>query len=513
MFPEHPSHESKTRRIRYSYEGSPTLAAFARCDASMRGLMGPFGSGKSSACAIELIRRGLAQRPVDPRRPPASDNLSRSRFAVVRNTYPELESTTQKTVFDWFPEHYFGVHSKSKHTYVIDAFEGHEIELVFLSLDRPEHVGKMLSLELTGAWVNEAREVPWELIRVLARRCNRYPSMRDGGATWWGVWCDTNPPDMQSDWYGYFETKKPANAAIFKQPSGLSPQAENKRHLPSTYYADMLDDLSEEEIKVYVHGEYGFLTDGKPVYPEFSERLHVSERAVARRNAGPIKRGWDFGLTPACIFTQMQANGQKRVVAELVAERAGVDAFSDAVLMFTRQRFEGYAVEDVGDPSGSYESDTREESCFDILVAKGINIEAGNQNPDARIESVRWGLKNLIDGAPALLVHPSCARLIQGFKGGYKHRRIMTGGGARYETKPQKNEYSHPHDALQYDCEQDFGPLLAGVVNPLQRVQTHASSEYDMFAEMRGRRAEPYADMQAESGTLDWDPLSTLRGT
>ena len=39
-----------------------------------------------------------------------------------------------------------------------------ELEVIFLALDRPEDVKKLLSLELTGVWVNEAREIPKSII-------------------------------------------------------------------------------------------------------------------------------------------------------------------------------------------------------------------------------------------------------------------------------------------------------------------------------------------------------------
>lgn len=38
-----------------------------------------------------------------------------------------------------------------------------------------------LSLELTGAWVNEAREIPWAVIKALQGRVGRFPAVTDGG--------------------------------------------------------------------------------------------------------------------------------------------------------------------------------------------------------------------------------------------------------------------------------------------------------------------------------------------
>ena len=39
--------------------------------------------------------------------------------------------------------------------------------------------------------------------------------------------------------------------------------------------------------------------------------------------------------------------------------------------------------------------------------------------------------------------------LIKGFTGGYHYRRLQV-SGERYDEKPNKNRFSHIHDALQY---------------------------------------------------------------
>jgi hypothetical protein len=73
-----------------------------------------------------------------------------------RNTYGELTTTTLKTWLDWFPEERFGkvVHGAPiTHNLSWDAEDGTKVELEmwFLALDRPEHVKKLLSMEITGA--------------------------------------------------------------------------------------------------------------------------------------------------------------------------------------------------------------------------------------------------------------------------------------------------------------------------------------------------------------------------
>lgn len=98
---------------------------------------------------------------------------------------------------------------------------------------------------------------------------------------------DTNPPDQDSDWFRFFEEKNHPDwfAKLFKQPSGLSSKAENIPNLNNpNYYRLLAEGKKPEWIKVYVHGEYGFVVDGKPVYDEYSDQLH-------RREVDPILDG------------------------------------------------------------------------------------------------------------------------------------------------------------------------------------------------------------------------------
>jgi len=51
--------------------------------------------------------------------------------------------------------------------------------------------------------------------------------------------------------------------------------------------------------------------------------------------------------------------------------------------------------------------------------------------------------------------------LRKGIQGRYQYRRIkFSGTRGRYEDTPDKNMYSHPHDALQYVGGRVFGGVL-----------------------------------------------------
>ena len=443
----------------YSYDDVPTIKAFSEDNSFIRGLMGPVGGGKSVGCVMEIIKRAAEQKP-------SPDGIRRSRWAVIRNTYKQLDDTTIKTFRDWLPFHKCGKYKIAEHTFFCDVFEGIEFEILFRALDRPDHIGNLLSLELTGAWVNEARDVPKTIIDALGGRVGRYPSSRDGGASWFGIIMDTNPPDDDSWWYKLFEEDRPKNVQIFKQPSGLSENAENHKHLLNNrgrlYYKNLSIGKDEDFIKVYIQGQYGYVKDGKPVYPEYNDATHCKDVLVPEDNSVTFYRGWDFGLTPACCFSYVDTKGRWIVFDELVATDRGIDRFSDEVQHHCVLNYHDIEWVDIGDPAGNQRAQTDERTCFDVMIGKGINIMGGDQDPNIRVESVKRPLSRMTEGEPDFLLHPRCKMLRKGFKGQYQYRRVKT-AQERYGDKPDKNKFSHVHDALQYVATHIFARYLRGV--------------------------------------------------
>ncbi|MCI0527106.1 MAG: hypothetical protein L0Y56_06650, partial [Nitrospira sp.] len=352
--------------INYSYEGVPTIRDFSRSDAFIRGLMGPFGSGKSSGCVIEIVRRAQAASP-------GSDGIRRSQWAVVRNTYPMLRDTTVPVFMRWLPPHYFGNYSEVNHEYHVKGIKGVDLLIKFRALDRPDHVSNLLSIWLTAAWVNEAREVPWAIIAALQGRVGRYTPNDGSSSSWDGVIMDTNPPDTDSWWYKLFEEREiPGGSedggelpdfSLFRQPGGMSPFAENKNNLKEGYYDRLSRTMDANSKRVYVDGEYGFVLDGKLVYPEYRDELHCKD--LKYFPGGDIYVGWDFGLTPACVMAQVKG-GRINVIDELCAKDMGVDSFSDQFLSYAGRNYSSSRFIHVGDPSGGQRAQTDEKTCFEI---------------------------------------------------------------------------------------------------------------------------------------------------
>jgi hypothetical protein len=72
---------------RYSYASVPTIKRFSQSRAFVRGLMGPFGSGKSSGCVIELVKWGKRQHQVNGKRFPLGDQGMVSLKAAMRRLF------------------------------------------------------------------------------------------------------------------------------------------------------------------------------------------------------------------------------------------------------------------------------------------------------------------------------------------------------------------------------------------------------------------------------------------
>lgn len=462
-----------------SYTPPPAVEAFLKDKAMVRALMGPFGSGKSVGCVIALLKHAMEQEP-------DANGVRHTRFAIIRNTYKMLQDTTLKTVFEWLPNGVAGVYKATKNVYELDFQLGDgtrlKSEWLFRALDTPDDAKNLLSLELTGAWVNEYREIRSEVFINLLGRVGRYPSPKTVRPTWFGVIMDTNPPATSSYWYRFFEEGVSEEvqelldqisdgrplARLFKQPSGLAQDAENVENLPPNYYATLLamnQDKSPEWVKVHVHGEYGYVQDGLPVYPEFNQDFHIAKEKLLPVPGKPVTIGMDFGLQPAAVMYQQNAKGQWVILSELVTppeQSRGIEKFCGELVKHLRARFPDNNEFDVwADPAGQQRTQTDEKTCFQVVRGFGFVIRPGAKTLETRLGGVRRTLNRAVDGRPGLLIDPSCKTLIRGFHGEYRYR-VIRGQTERFDDQPEKNDVSHVHDALNHSLAVFEGPAMEG---------------------------------------------------
>jgi len=434
----------------FDYRHVPTVREFSECDKFIRLITGPFGSGKSSGCVMEIFNRSCEQTPW-------ADGVRRSRWAIIRNTMPQLQDTTMKTFFYWFPKDAYGIWNETKHLFImkfpLDDGTSFECEILFRALDNPDHVRNLLSLELTGLWFNELREIPHVIFDTAQGRVGRFPPPADGGCTWQGIIADTNPPDTEHWIYKLFEEELPDNAAIFHQPSGISLEAENVPNLPKNYYKNLAIGKDAGYIDVYIHGKYGYTRQGKPIYHNYNDSVHCAKEPIAAEPESPLIVSFDFGTTPACVLTQLNRKGQFVILDEICTQSMGLEQLVKELFIPLKQskypRFKYFVT---GDPGGSARSQNDEITCFQILKKLGFPAAtpAWTNLWTPRFNAIDHYLTSMVAGQPAFILSPNCKTLRKGFISEYKWRKIQVVGEDRYSDKPNKNIFSHIQDAAQY---------------------------------------------------------------
>jgi hypothetical protein len=433
------------------YKPPLTVERFMLSDARWRAIKGPFGSGKSSGCCMEILRRASMQRR-------GPDGYRRTRWAIVRNTAPQLRDTTLKTWLSWFPDGSIGYWRSTERVYYIQCGDI-RAEVMFRALDDANDVRNLLSLELTGAWFNECREIPQQIVDAMDGRISRYPAVKDGGQTWCGMWGDTNPPEEFSYWYNIFEHLNPETGEAapkdecwdtYSQPSGLSPEAENLEYLEPDYYVNLARGKPKDFVRVNVEGRYGRSKAGKPVHPVFDEDLHVAKDFLIPNPRQILVISADFGLTPAMTLKQQNPHGQVLTFDEIVTEGMGLKrCIKERLKPLLRNKYDGFDIRVTGDPAGNTKSQNDEKSCVTIFKGEGFSRVkfAWSNTPVHRVGATDSFLSRNTDNGPAYLIDPRCSYLKRGMSGGY-HYPVNTKGDV--SEGPKKNIFSHVCEAGQY---------------------------------------------------------------
>jgi hypothetical protein len=464
----------------YKFYGTKTMSEFMSSPAHVRVLAGPIGGGKSVCCAHELMRWAMLQEPNEA-------GIRKTRFLVVRNTVDQLRSTTLKTIVDWFPPAVFGRYMATEKTlyYKLKMADGTRVETewMLIALDTPDDVRKALSLECTGLWGNESRELHPEVVDGLLMRVDRYPSMREGGATRAGAIFDTNMPG-EDTWWEKQMSESPENWSIHIQPPAVlpvktwidkhqddpppemcardnegteyvvDPDCDNYSNLGKGYYVNTLQGKAPDFVNVYLRCQFGRTLSGLPVYDQtFRADAHIANTYLnaLRSDNYPLLIGLDFGRTPAALIGQPLPNGRVQVLSEVIGQNMGIQTFATKHLRpHLWERYPGMPVVMAPDPAGQQKTQIGETSPWDYLKKAGFTLIKPTTNKvKLRIEAVDALLMASTDAQSRLIIDPRCKTLIKGFRGGYKWA-VNKRGDLTNDTEPMKNAYSHIHDALQY---------------------------------------------------------------
>jgi hypothetical protein len=469
----------------FEYVASPTGMKFHESDAPIKMIMGPFGSGKSTCCAYDLLLTALAQ-------PPGPDKVRYSRFGVLRASYPNLAQTTRRSILEVMPPGSGTITTgnaplRGLFTFRLPDRDGTSVQAEFelWSSLTGEDAEKFKSSNWTAVWFNEATEVDFEVLTLASTRTNRYPPRHLGGCRWGGIIMDFNRPPHGHWLEGLFgreemvlelggETRRYPVLSLTQPPAAfkkeddvgavtydVNPDAENLTNLRggTDFYAQQIalwlqNGRTDEIDRLYC------LLDavpkaGRPVWPMFSERRHVASSRVEPTPGAPLLIGCDTsGIHPAAVFMQFRDN-RWCVTDELYGDREGLDVFMKSGLMhLSRMHYPGSRVTVSCDPANARDSFTGLSPTAHLARA-GFEVTVPFTNrPATRVSAVAQMLNVDIGG---LLISPHCKILIEAMQGGdgprgyhYQRHRLRGSVDAVYSDAPEKNDASHMADALQY---------------------------------------------------------------
>lgn len=463
-----------------NYDAPPTVASFMKSDAFGRLIAGPVGSGKTTGCMFELFRRACEQERAD-------DELRYTRFSIVRQTLKQLKDTVLKDITTWLEG--IAEYKVSDSTIYIRIGDVRS-EWVLIPLDNPEDQRRLLSMQLTGAWMSEAIEMDLGLIAPLSGRIGRYPSGRTGAPSWSGIIADTNMPAQGSDWHK-FMTEPPPDWQMFVQPSGLSKDAENLNWLNQTpettklapghherlargrlYYTRFVNMYGDDSdwVRRYVKAEFGDDPSGSAVFRDsFKQSFHVVDELEPVPSM-PLIVGQDFGRDPWSAICQLDHKGRMLVLEEVPAEDVGLELHLQRSLRpaLLKPRYLGRPIVIIGDPAGRAKDSLYEETSFELIKRMGFNaFPAPTNDIDPRIRSIEAFLLGQRDGGAAMLFDSRyCPNLVRAMGGGYRYAKTKSG---MRKPLPDKNPFSHGVDALQYACLAAHGGMTETMARHITR--------------------------------------------
>ncbi len=433
-------------------------------------LEGPYGSGKTTACFFKLLTRA-AQMPI------ARDGEKHYRALVLRDTYRRMEKTAIRTWHKWYGKDegdwIGGQDRPSNHKLRLETRDAMlNFELEFAAVGEADIEDFFDGYELTDLFLNAVNLQVEDVLTYGFGRCGRYPAMKDlppGAEFPYGVIGDLNAPVVDTWLYRRLYDQDGDPIAHYRQPGAHEPGAENIQNQVPGYYDRQYRINAHRPwwIRRFLDNLPGYRRDGKPVFPEFSDALHVARQALQPLPDLPLRIGLDPGLrNPAAVISQRRPDGQHRVLREFVPGRMGGRRFGRELFNILQTEFQGLRVGDcTADPSGATGADKEDDELTWIeKVSKQLKrpiIPAFTNALDTRLEAVRDHLTYLIDGRePALLLSPSCKVLRAGFNGNYRYLIRKDGGqNEREDDKPDKHHVSsHPMDGLQYDLCRALGP-------------------------------------------------------
>jgi hypothetical protein len=484
----------------------PVMDAFIASNAFIKGIMGPVGSGKTIGVANFLLQLAARQKgKVNAR----GQIIRKARFAMIRDTYPNLDRNTIPSWFKVVPRHMgrFVASSPRIHEFSFALQrDGHlldhkakptdivQVQMDFRAIGDQTVEDALRGLEVLAALVNEADRTHPDIVTFLAGRVGRFSDDLDTSlAVDPCIMLDLNGNDDENWTHKLLiEEELPDGVAealmassggrklieYFQQPEAVdaygnvNPRAENVENLPPGYYQRQFALAKMRGNQTYIdrmlRSKFTPSQNGRSVFPEYFDEVHSGEFEAIP--GIPLLVFADQGLLGGVLIGQM-VKGQLRILAEIacvfeteddVIEVAamGGETLGRQVKELLAEMFPGFRIADaVCDPAGAAGEDAINFTSWRQDFQKGLGHRVRKARVprnaiEPRLKAVRMFLNGPIGDQRKLLIHKRCKMLRRAFRTKYYYQRVGKGSGdGVYADKPKKVQgYGDLMDALQYGC-------------------------------------------------------------
>lgn len=402
----------------FHYKPPTTLAKFHQTcesiDIRLTSLLGPVGSAKSTAMVIQCLFFSEGQEP-------DADGVRKTRIAIIRNTLVQLKSTCLVSIEQLLGGLYTYKVADGRLEFRYDLPDGTKVhsDWILLPLDTPANVNRLLSLELSHAWVSEFYSVPLELVRSALSRVGRYPGKLSGvGCTNQKLIMETNAFTTENDYYEALYEDLPENWRHLIQPPAvigppdkweINKAAENLENLPNNYYEDLMKSNNKAWTDRFLRCKILPPLDQQAVFANsYNPDIHEVDELDPIPHE-PMCIGLDVGRNPAAVFTQEDAHGRKLVLHSLHAENVGTGKFLRDVVMpvIASDRYAACPVFFCLDPASIAKSQFGEEALFtEVKAMTNLPCTVAHTNAiDPRLRAIEQPLidRNELDEVMLLI--------------------------------------------------------------------------------------------------------------
>lgn len=489
----------------------PKMDGMIASRAFIVGGMGPVGSGKTIGFATKFQHHAAKQKGTINA---AGQLIRKSRYAMIRDTYPNLDRNTIPSWNKVVPRHVgkFVLSAPRVHKFAfVVRRDGHildssakaidicQVEIEFRAIGNNTVEDALRGLEVTGALVNEADRTHPDILTFLAGRVGRYSDLDPSLVVDPFIALDLNGCDDEN-WthkvlveqsldedimravqsvcgdrplIEYFE-QPPAILEGSEYPGGwmVNPEAENVENLPAGYYERQYAFAKSRGNQTYIdrmlRSKYTPPRSGRSVFPEYFDDLHCGDFGPIP--GIPLLIFADQGLLGAVLVCQL-VKGQLRVLDEISAVfeaeddqievvQMGGETLGKQVRELLVTKYAGFSIGDaVCDPAGAAGEDAINFKSWRQDFQKGLGHRVRKARVprnalEPRLKAVRRRLTMTVGMQRGLMVHKRCTMTRRAFRTKYFYQRIGKGSGEGYYADvPKKVQgYSDLMDALQYGC-------------------------------------------------------------